>query len=101
MNVPPYRAVRPLCDVGVCKVKCGWVRGLDEVDERDEEIKLSDDEDVQSGTRPVTKMLDPKLPSHEEVLAHQLNHIPYANLIHEPKPTPAGPQHSRHGGDVK
>ena len=79
MNVTQHHAVRPLCDAGVCKVKCGWVRGLDDVDECDEEIKLSDDEGVQSGTRPVTKMLDPKLPSLEEVLAHQLNHIPYRN----------------------
>ena len=77
MNAPRHHAVRP--SIGECNVKCGWVRGLDEIGECDEEIEISDDEGVQTGSRPVTKMLDPKLPSREEVLAHQLTHIPYRN----------------------
>ena len=43
------------------------------------EPNASDDEEAEHGRREVKRMLDPKLPSAEEVKAHKITHLPYRN----------------------
>ncbi len=48
----------------------------------DDEVEASDDEEAESGARKVKRVLDSKLPSHEEVREHRLTRLPYRSWCH-------------------
>ena len=84
MNCGDRSTIRPLISCRICDIGYSWVQpvGDEGVEEHCVADSDDDDDEVQSGSRIVKRMLDPKLPSEEEVDAHNITHIPYRNWCH-------------------
>ena len=68
LGQPEREAVRPEHECGVCGV----------FDEQDPGDKMEEDGGCQEA-RKVKKMMDPKLPTQDEIEEHNLTHLPFRN----------------------
>ena len=67
--------VRPMCD---SEVRVKWVCGQEDGiggGEKETEMELEDE--VENGSRKVKKVQDPREPSEEERIEHEMTHLPY------------------------